>query len=191
MQYNKGMRKLKIYFNAPITLTFTFICFLALFLQMITNGDSTVLLFSTYSSSLLDPLTYVRLIGHIFGHADFDHLISNMIYILLLGPMLEEKYHDRLIIVIVVTALVTGICNNIFQPGVMLLGASGVVFAFILLASVTGKDRGIPITLILVAVLWIGGEVTSMLTVTDSISHITHIIGGLVGGGIGLFFKNN
>ena len=94
---------------------------------MITNGDSTVLLFSTYSSSLLDPLTYVRLIGHIFGHADFDHLISNMIYILLLGPMLEEKYHDRLIIVIVVTALVTGICNNIFQPGVMLLGASGVV----------------------------------------------------------------
>ena len=191
MQYNKGMRKLKIYFNAPITLTFTLICFLALFLQMITNGDSTVLLFSTYSSSLLDPLTYVRLIGHIFGHADFDHLISNMIYILLLGPMLEEKYHDRLIIVIIVTALVTGICNNIFQPGVMLLGASGVVFAFILLASVTGKDRGIPITLILVAVLWIGGEVTSMLTVTDSISHITHIIGGLVGGGIGLFFKNN
>ena len=185
------MRKLKIYFNAPITLTFTLICFLALFLQMITNGDSTVLLFSTYSSSLLDPLTYVRLIGHIFGHADFDHLISNMIYILLLGPMLEEKYHDRLIIVIVVTALVTGICNNIFQPGVMLLGASGVVFAFILLASITGKDRGIPITLILVAVLWIGGEVTSMLTVTDSISHITHIIGGLVGGAIGLFFKNN
>ena len=191
MQYNKGMRKLKIYFNAPITLTFTLICFLALFLQMITNGDSTVLLFSTYSSSLLDPLTYVRLIGHIFGHADFDHLISNMIYILLLGPMLEEKYHDRLIIVIIVTALVTGICNNIFQPGVMLLGASGVVFAFILLASITGKDRGIPITLILVAILWIGGEVTSMLTVTDSISHITHIIGGLVGGAIGLFFKNN
>ena len=116
------------------------------------------------------------------------YLIYN---ILLLGPMLEEKYHDRLIIVIIVTALVTGICNNIFQPGVMLLGASGVVFAFILLASITGKERGIPITLILVAILWIGGEVTSMLTVTDSISHITHIIGGLVGGAIGLFFKNN
>ncbi len=121
----------------------------------------------------------------------FSYLSSSKVKILLLGPMLEEKYHDRLIIVIIVTALVTGICNNIFQPGVMLLGASGVVFAFILLASITGKDRGIPITLILVAILWIGGEVTSMLTVTDSISHITHIIGGLVGGAIGLFFKNN
>ena len=185
------MRKLKIYFNAPITLTFVFICFIALLLQTITNGASTYLIFSTYRASLLDPLMYVRLIGHIFGHADYNHLISNMLYILLLGPMLEEKYHDRLIVVIVITALVTGICNNIFSPNTQLLGASGVVFAFIILASITGKDRGIPITLILVAVLWVGGEVSDMLTVTDSISHITHIIGGAVGGIVGLFFKNN
>lgn len=185
------MRKLKIYFNAPITLTFVFICFFALFLQMITNGQSTLLLFSTYASSPLDPLTYVRLIGHIFGHADYNHLFSNMTYILLLGPMLEEKYHNRLLVVILSTAIVTGLCNNLFQPNVRLLGASGVVFAFIILASITGKDRGIPITLILVAILWIGGEVSSMFTVSDSISHITHIIGGLVGGVIGLVFKNN
>ncbi len=185
------MRKLRIYFNAPITLTFVFICFLALFLQGITNGMSTDLVFSTYSSSFLNPLTYVRLIGHIFGHADYNHLVSNMMYILLLGPMLEEKYHDRLIVVILITAIVTGLCNNIFNPHVQLLGASGVVFAFILLASITGKDKGIPITLIIVAIMWVGGEVTSMLTVTDSISHITHIIGGLVGGLVGLFFKNN
>ena len=191
MQYNSGMRKLRIYFNAPITLSFVLICFIALFLQGMTNGLSTDLVFSTYSSSPLNPLTYVRLICHIFGHADYSHLVSNMMYILLLGPMLEEKYHDRLIIVILITAIVTGLCNNIFNPGVQLLGASGVVFAFILLASITGKDKGIPITLIIVAVMWVGGEVTSMLTVTDSISHITHIIGGLVGGLVGLFFKNN
>lgn len=191
MQYNSGMRKLRIYFNAPITLSFVLICFIALFLQGMTNGLSTDLVFSTYSSSPLNPLTYVRLICHIFGHADYSHLVSNMMYILLLGPMLEEKYHDRLIVVILITAIVTGLCNNIFNPNVQLLGASGVVFAFILLASITGKDKGIPITLIIVAIMWVGGEVTSMLTVTDSISHITHIIGGLVGGLVGLFFKNN
>ncbi len=185
------MRKLKIYFNAPITLTFALICIIALVLQGLTNGNSTILLFSTYKSSLLDPLTYIRLIGHIFGHADYSHLVSNMMYILLLGPMLEEKYHDRLITVIFITAIVTGVCNNIFQPNVRLLGASGVVFAFILLSSITGKDSGIPITLIIVAILWVGGEVNSMLTVSDSISHITHIIGGACGGLVGLFFKNN
>lgn len=184
------MRKWKIYFNAPITLTFVGICLLALLLQNLTGGRSTTLLFSTYKSSLLDPLMYVRLVGHVFGHANYSHFISNMLYILLLGPMLEEKYHDKLIIVIVVTALVTGICNNIFSPNTQLLGASGVVFAFILLASITGRDNGIPITLILVAILWVGGEVTDLAS-GDGISHITHIIGGLVGAFIGMSFKNN
>ena len=191
MQYNKNMRKIRIYFNAPITLMFVTICFLALFLQDITNGRSTYLVFSTYSSSLLDPLTYIRLIGHVFGHADYNHLLSNMLYILLLGPILEEKYHERIISVILITAIVTGICNNVFSPNTQLLGASGVVFAFILLVSITGKDKGIPITLILVAILWIGGEVNDMLTVNDSVSHLTHIIGGATGGIVGMFFKNN
>lgn len=184
------MKKLKIYFNAPITLTFVGICLLALVLDTLTLGKSTDLIFSTYKSSLLDPLMYVRLIGHVFGHAGYSHFISNMLYILLLGPMLEEKYHDKLIIVIIATALVTGVCNNIFSPNTQLLGASGVVFAFILLASITGRDDGIPITLILVAILWVGGEVMG-LTNSDGISHITHIIGGIVGAIIGLSFKNN
>lgn len=184
------MKKIKIYFNAPITLTFVGICLLALVLDALTLGRSTDSVFSTYKSSLLDPLMYVRLIGHVFGHAGYSHFISNMLYILLLGPMLEEKYHDKLIIVIIATALVTGVCNNIFSPNTQLLGASGVVFAFILLASITGRDDGIPITLILVAILWVGGEVMG-LTNSDGISHITHIIGGIVGAIIGLSFKNN
>lgn len=182
-------KKLVIYLNAPITLGFCGVCLFALMLQYLTGGASTNLLFSTYGSSFLNPLTYVRLIGHVFGHADFDHLISNMLFILLLGPMLEEKYKERLIYVIVVTALVTGILHNIFQPNVQLLGASGVVFAFILLASITGNSQGIPVTLILVAILWIGGEVYDGLTSPDNVSHITHIVGGIVGALIGLAFK--
>ena len=134
---------------------------------------------------------YIRLIGHIFGHADLNHLISNTLYILLLGPMLEEKYHDRLIVVIMVTAIVTGVVHNIMTPNIQLLGASGVVFAFILLSSITGNEHGIPITLILVAVLWIGGEIYDGLMVRDSISQLTHILGGLVGAVVGMMFKKN
>ena len=183
-------KKLVIYLNAPITLGFTAVCLLALLLQYLTNGLSTNLLFSTYGSSWLNPLTYIRLIGHVFGHANFEHLISNMLFILLLGPMLEEKYGNKLIYVIVATALVTGVIHNIFEPNVQLLGASGVVFAFILLASITGTNQGIPITLILVAILWIGGEIYDGLTSMDNVSQITHIIGGIVGAGIGLAFKD-
>ena len=184
-------KRIVIYLNAPITIGFVVVCVIALVLQYLTNGYSTDLLFSTYSSSLLNPFTYIRLIGHVFGHADFAHLLSNIMYILILGPMLEEKYRDKLIYVILTTALVTGIINNIFFPNTQLLGASGVVFAFILLSSITGTNKGIPITAIIVALLWIGGEVYDMVSLHDNISQITHIIGGITGLIIGLQFKNN
>ncbi len=179
----------RIYFNAPITLGFALICVAVLVLDRITAGRSTTLCFSTYGSSFLSPLTYIRLVGHVFGHVDINHLINNLLFILILGPMLEEKYHDKLILVILVTALVTGIAHSIFSPNTMLLGASGVVFAFILLASITGTSRGIPVTLILVAILWIGGEIVDGLSSVDNVSQITHIVGGISGAAMGLTFK--
>lgn len=182
-------KKLTIYLNAPITLSFAAMCLIALALDYLTNGLSNDLVFSTYGSSFLNPLTYVRLIGHIFGHADFDHLLNNMLFILLLGPMLEEKYHDKLLVVIFSVAIVTGVIHNIFNPNVQLLGASGVVFAFILLASITGHTQGIPVTLIIIAILYIGGEIYDGIISIDNVSHITHIIGGVVGAVIGLRFK--
>lgn len=184
------MRKnFRIYLNAPITMGFVSICIIALGLDYLTNGKSTMLVFSTYGSSWFNPMTYVRLICHVFGHGGVSHLISNMLYILLLGPILEEKYYDKLVIVILVTAVITGIVHNLVQPHVLLLGASGVVFAFILLASVTGKEKGIPITLILVAILWLGQEFYTGFTASDNISQITHIIGGVSGAVMGMFFK--
>lgn len=183
------MKKRKIYLNAPITLGFSLICIMALLLNMVSSGKTNVLFFSTYGSSLLSPMTYIRLLGHIFGHANVDHLVSNLLYILLLGPMLEEKYGKRLIIVILSTAAVTGIVHNLLSPNTMLLGASGVVFAFIILASITGNEEGIPVTLIIVALLWIGSEIYTGITTADSVSQLTHIVGGLTGGIIGLAFK--
>ena len=183
------MKKRKIYLNAPITLGFSLICIIALLLNMVSSGKTNVLFFSTYGSSLLSPMTYIRLLGHIFGHANVDHLVSNLLYILLLGPMLEEKYGKRLIIVILSTAAVTGIVHNLLSPNTMLLGASGVVFAFIILASITGNEEGIPVTLIIVALLWIGSEIYTGITTADSVSQLTHIVGGLTGGIIGLVFK--
>ena len=183
------MKKRKIYLNAPITLGFSLICIIALLLNMVSSGKTNVLFFSTYGSSLLSPMTYIRLLGHIFGHANVDHLVSNLLYILLLGPMLEEKYGKRLIIVILSTAAVTGIVHNLLSPNTLLLGASGVVFAFIILASVTGNEEGIPVTLIIVALLWIGSEIYTGITTADSVSQLTHIVGGLTGGIIGLAFK--
>ena len=177
-------KKLRITFNAPVVLSLVAISFLATLLNYITDGASGRMLFMTYHSSLLSPLTWVRAVTHIFGHADWSHLIGNMSYLLLLGPMLEEKYKSStLAIVVVLTALATSLVHYIFFPYIALCGASGVVFAFILLSSFTSfKDGEIPLTFILVALFFLGQQVYEGITVQDNISNTAHIVGGIVGG---------
>ncbi len=176
-------RKLRISFNSPVILCFVLICFAATGLNVLTGGRSNTLLFMTYHSSLTSPLTYVRFITHIFGHVSWEHFISNSLYLLLLGPILEEKYGSAQILEIMgITAVITGVVNYIFFPNVALCGASGIVFALILLSSFTGaKDGEIPVTFLLVAVLFIGQQIYEGLFLQDNISHITHILGGIIG----------
>ena len=179
--------KLKITFNAPVILGFVSICFLATLVNGWTNGRSNELLFMTYHSSLRDPLTYLRFVTHVFGHAGWEHFLGNMGYVLLLGPMLEEKYHSRaLMMVIGITALATGLINYIFFPNVALCGASGVVFAFILMASFTGFREGeIPLTFIIVAAIYIGQQVIQGVAAADNVSQMAHIVGGIIGAVVG------
>lgn len=177
------MKKIVIRFNAPVILTFALLSLLALLLGNWTNGAATHQYFSVYRSSLSDPLTYVRFIGHVLGHADYEHYMGNMLLLLLVGPGIEEKYgHKTTALCIAITALVTGLVQFIFFPTTVLLGASGVVFMMIVLSSFTemGKE-GIPITLILVVIFYLGGELMDGLTAADNVSQLTHIVGGLCG----------
>ncbi|MCD8368150.1 MAG: rhomboid family intramembrane serine protease [Clostridiales bacterium] len=180
----------RIRYNSPVVLTFALLSLGALLLSFLTDGVSTGLVFSVYRSSPTDPLTYVRLFCHVLGHSGWEHYISNMTYILLLGPMLEEKYGSRpLLLMICVTALTTGLVFIALFPGQALLGASGVVFMMIVLSSLSSFGQGeIPLTLILVVVLFLGQEIVSGITTADNISQLTHVVGGLVGGLMGLWF---
>ena len=180
----------RIKFNSPVILVFVALCFGAMALNILTGGVLNDLLFITYHSSLKDPLTYVRFFTHVIGHADWTHLIGNMMYILLLGPLLEERYGGKkILLVILLTALATGLVNYILFPGVALCGASGICFAFILMASFTGFRNGqIPVTFILVAILYLGQEIYQGIFVSDNISNTAHLIGGLVGSVIGYRF---
>ena len=180
-------RKLRITFNAPVTLGFVFLCFVVTLAGIMTGTKSTMAIFMTYHSSLRNPLTYIRFFTHIFGHSGWEHFIGNASFLLLLGPMLEEKYGSKeMIEVIAITAVATALINYIFFINVALCGASGVVFAFIILASFTGFKAGeIPLTFILVAVIFIGQQVYQGIAIMDNISNMAHIVGGIVGACIG------
>lgn len=185
-------KKFKITFNSPVILTFFAICIVSLAVSAITGGASNMAFFMTYNSGLDNPMTYLRLFTHVFGHANIEHLMNNLTYILLLGPMLEEKYGGKIICVIIaLTAVTTGLANMLFFPGSALLGASGVVFAFIILSSITGiKDGEIPLTFILIFVFYIGAQIYQGLFVADNVANFAHIIGGIVGAAVGFTLVN-
>ncbi len=174
---------LKLSYNAPVALTFALLSLVALILDIITNGWTTVNLFSVYQAPLSDPLTWVRFFGHVLGHSGYAHYIGNIVLILVLGPNLEDRFGSwNVLWAILVTAVVSGLVHFLFFPGTMLLGASGIVFMMILLSSFGGVRNGIiPITLILVAVCYLGGELWDAIFVDDNVSQLTHIIGGLCG----------
>ena len=181
------MKKLKITFNSPLVLGFSLVCAVVTLLGALTGDSLTRLLFSTHGASPAAPLTYLRLFTHVLGHSGFTHLMGNMAYILLLGPALEEKYGwKNLLAVILVTALITGLIHNLLFPHTYMLGASGVVFAFILLTSFTAFRSGeIPLTFILVALIYLGQQFWDAVAVRDNVSNLSHILGGLIGGGAG------
>jgi len=181
-------RIIKFHYNSPVVLSFALISLCVLMLDFFSSGWTTAKLFSVYRSSLRDVFSYPRFVLHVLGHADYSHYINNMMMILVVGPPLEERYGSRgLFWAIFMTALVSGMFHWLVFPGVMLLGASGIVFMMIVMSSLSGmKDGCIPITLILVGVLYLGGEIIGGFVLKDNISQITHVIGGVCGAILGM-----
>ena len=176
-------RSITILYNSPVILTFALLSLLALALGKLTGGWTTQNLFCVYRSPLTDLLTYPRFFLHVLGNPDFAACCTNIVIMLAVGPMAEERFGSkRLLLAIAVTALVTGLVLWFFFPNAALMGASGVVFMLIVLASFAGLRGGtIPLTLILVLALYLGGEIVQAVTGEAGLQQLTHIAGGVVG----------
>jgi len=180
---------MRIKYNAPTVLTFTLLCTLVLFLSY-TFYPSLIFWFLVPGRNTFNAGSFrdwVTILTHVAGHKDWAHLINNFTLILLIGPMLEENYGSKpLLVMIIITALVTGILNVLFFNSA-LMGASGVVFMMILLSSFTNFSHGeIPLTFILVMILYMGIQFFNT-SGPENVSRFAHIIGGLCGSFFGFF----
>ena len=138
-------RSITILYNSPVILTFALLSLLALGLGKLTDGWTTQNLFCVYRSSLANWLTYPRFFLHVLGHPDFAAYCSNIVMLLVVGPMAEERFGGkRILLAITLTALVTGLVLWFFFPNSALMGASGVVFMLIVLASFAGMRTPAP-----------------------------------------------
>ena len=173
------MAKFRISYNAPVVLTFAL---LAVVVRIL--GDDVTTNWFTTQGNLDGIRGYVTVATHILGHGSWDHLIGNFMLILLLGPILEERYGSpSLLVMILITALISGLVD--VGLGDHTLGASGIVFMMILLASTANIRQGeIPLTFIAVAVIYLGAEIMKSFE-KDNISHLSHILGGVAGAAFG------
>jgi membrane associated rhomboid family serine protease len=174
----------KIRYDSPLVLTFALACTIAMALSTITGGRSTMAFF-VLGGEFTDFLSWWRLCTYICGHADWGHLMSNMSLLLLLGPALERHHGaGRLFGMMAFTAIASGMVNMLlFDTG--LLGASGIVFMFIVLSSFSNATAGtIPLSFMLVVALFLSTEVISAFR-ADGISQLAHLLGGACGAALG------
>ena len=170
---------MKIKYNSPVILTYTIISIAVLILSF--SNAVSGLFTSPVNFSFFDPFFYFRLFSYVFGHAGWPHLMGNLMIILLIGPLIEEKYGSaRLLEMFFITAVTTAFLNvAIFSNS--LVGGSGLAFLLILLGSFSNiKSKEIPLTFVIVAVLFIGNEVLASFKV-DRISQFSHLAGGFAG----------
>ncbi len=177
---------MRIRYNAPVVLTFTLLAMAVLALDQLLGLSLRQSYFTlTPRFDARSFWSYFRLFSHILGHLNWAHLMGNFVFILLIGPMLEEKYGSGAVFaMMLVTAGVTAVINLLlFRTGLM--GASGIVFMLILLSSFTNIRAGeIPLTFILVVALFLAKEVIAALG-TDNVSQFAHIMGGICGASFG------
>lgn len=169
-------------YNSVVILSYFFLSLIVLIFNKFTKGKSNRFLFVSGRGSIWNPLTYIRMFTHVLGHDSWNHFRNNFLYILLIGPMIEEKYGSmNLLIMILITAFVTGLLNCILSKK-RILGASGISFMLILLSSLVNIQTGkIPVTFLLIFLFYVVSELIDGFFKKDHVSHFSHLLGAVCG----------
>ncbi len=169
---------MRLTWNSPVILGYVLLCAVVLAAASFVSPLALWYVSLPPSPDFAEPVTWLRLVTHVAGHADFEHFAANAVYLLLLGPLVEARYGSlKLLACLVATAAATGLASALFTSG-GILGASGVVFMLIAMSSVTSIRRGdIPLTFLLVTAIFLWRELASA-SPGDGVSHLGHLVGG-------------
>lgn len=175
---------MQLRYNAPVTFSFALLCTLIMLLDQYVFPGFVGAYMSAPGADFnpSQPAHYFALLFYVFGHENWTHLWNNFLFILLLGPILEEKYAPRpLLMMMLTTTIVTGIFNILLkQPP--LVGASSLVFMMIMLVSFARTKSGdVPVSFILIFILFLLAELTRVSSKDGSVSNVAHIVGGVCG----------
>ncbi|MBP5568442.1 MAG: rhomboid family intramembrane serine protease [Treponema sp.] len=155
---------LKFEYDAPVTLSFIVITVLIFVISLIAK-DAKIqsLLVAPTNAAGKAPFSFsniksiLGLFLYIFGGADPALLFTNLLFIALIGPSMEERYGSFIIgIMMFVSALFAGVLNACFCKYPM-SGCSAVVFMLVLLNAMMyfskNKITGTSVSMIILFIL--------------------------------------
>jgi membrane associated rhomboid family serine protease len=159
-------------------LIFPVLIWIVYLLSLILNVDITMM-------GLL-PRVPIGLLGIITApliHANFSHLISNTIPLIILGWIIFSFYRKVAFISFIFIYLLTGLLVWIFARQVYHIGASGIVYGYVSFLFFSGIFRrdNTSIALALVITFLYGGLVWGILPGMKGISWESHLFGGISG----------
>lgn len=174
--------------RAHITITLIILnlfCFISLNLII---GVEGVLYFAQINRNIVERGEIWRLFTPMFLHADFLHLFSNMVALLIFGTAVEETYKSKYQYLLIY--FVSGFIGNLFTLLILpldsiSLGASGAIFGLIGAAFMVfiKEDH----TFLFLGMLYIGYFILSSFA--PGINAIAHIFGLIGGIGLGYLFS--
>jgi membrane associated rhomboid family serine protease len=125
-------------------------------------------------------------------HADFAHLLSNSLPLLVLGTVTLHLYPTAAMRVFAAVYLVPGIAVWLFGRDSVHIGASGIAYglvAYVLVAGLLRRDRRAIAASLLVCFMY-GALVWGVLPIEPGASWETHLAGSLVGIVCALVFRH-
>lgn len=129
---------------------------------------------------------YFRILLYPFGFSSWNQLTANLVFILLLFPKIEsvfgKLFSSMLVLITVAFAGVICVC---FSNSVI-YGTSGIVCMLLILAIFISADkRQIPLSYILLAVIYFAREIVSIID-TNTIEVFCHFAGSLASSLVGI-----
>lgn len=181
--------KFNFVFDSPVTISFSLLSVLLFVLNCLAfKGTLDVKILSSPTTSA-GPIpfmatqisSYLRLFLYAFGSQNFVGLLSNLLFLLMLGPVMEERYGSLVIgIMMAVSVLFSGVLNTCFCE-TSLQGCMPIIFMMIFLNSfMSFSKKKIPVSFLVIFVFYIAREVSGK-TFSEIVGLIICITGGLCG----------
>lgn len=175
---------MKLKFNAPVTFSIALVATLVMAIDRFLAAGLIGSVFTAPGGNFepTNAMHYVGILTYIFGHESWVHMWNNFLIIILLGPILEEKYDPKSFGIMILAATVVTALFNILLRQPPLVGSSALAFMMIMLVSFARSKPGdIPVSFILVFVLYLLSELTKATGGTGGGGSIAHIVGGICG----------